>query len=84
MSKKVAAKHSKIKERTLDVAKEMFAWMIITGLAFLYWVVVLLIFSLILLNVWRVTFDEILNYSTVLTVITSVAYLGHLIYRKLH
>ena len=84
MSRKVAAKHSKFKERTVDVVKEMFAWIIITALAFLYWVALLLVFSLILLNVWKVTFDEILNYSIILTVITSVAYLGRLIYRKLH
>jgi len=84
LSRKAAVKHNKFKERTIDVIKEVFAWIIITGLAFFYWVAVLLIFSLILLNVWKVTFDEILNYSIILTVITSLAYLGRLIYRKLH
>lgn len=84
MSRKVAAKHRKLKQHTVDVVKEILAWIIITALAFLYWVAVLLVFSLILLNVWKVTFDEILNYSIVLTVLTSAVYLGRLIYRKLH
>ena len=57
---------------------------LVTALAFVYWVVMLLILSLILLNVWRVRFEQILDYSVILTVITSAAYLGRMLYRRFH
>ena len=63
-----------------DIAKETLAWVLVTALAFVYWVVMLLILSLILLNVWRVRFEQILDYSVILTVITSAAYLGRMLY----
>ena len=47
-----------------------------TAASFGYWLVVLLIASLVLLNIWHVTFDSILKYSFVLMIITSVVYLG--------
>ncbi len=64
-----------IKEHALDMV-----WAVITGLAFLYWMAVFLIFSLILLNVWHVKFDSILKYAIVLTIITSIVY----IVKKIH
>ena len=64
-----------IKEHAIDVAKSVLTWVIVTGLAFIYWMVVLLLFSLILLNVWHV------KYATVLTVITSLAYIARKIYK---
>lgn len=70
-----------IKEHAIDVAKSVLTWVIVTGLAFIYWMVVLLLFSLILLNVWHVKFASILKYATVLTVITSLAYIARKIYK---
>lgn len=69
-----------IKEHALDMVKSVLVWAVITGLAFLYWMAVFLIFSLILLNVWHVKFDSILKYAIVLTVITSIVY----IVKKVH
>ncbi|MFG6393205.1 MAG: hypothetical protein K1W24_03295 [Lachnospiraceae bacterium] len=69
-----------IKEHALDMVKSVLVWAVITGLAFLYWMAVFLIFSLILLNVWHVKFDSILKYAIVLTIITSIVY----IVKKIH
>ena len=66
MAKKIDAK---LKRQIIDVSKSVAA-------SFGYWLVVLLIASLVLLNVWHVTFDSILKYSFVLMIITSVVYLG--------
>ncbi|MCI8379804.1 MAG: hypothetical protein HFH72_15070 [Lachnospiraceae bacterium] len=82
--KKVRAKPANKKELVADIAKETLAWVLVTALAFVYWVVMLLILSLILLNVWRVRFEQILDYSVILTVITSAAYLGRMLYRRFH
>lgn len=73
MAKKIDAK---LKRQIIDVSKSVDAWEIVTAASFGYWLVVLLIASLVLLNVWHVTFDSILKYSFVLMIITSVVYLG--------
>jgi len=65
-----------LKEHTLDIAKSIIIFIVFTGLAFLYWMVVLLIMSLILLNVWHVSFDSIVQYSVILTVVTALGYIG--------
>lgn len=70
-----------IKEHTIDIVKSLLVWVVVTGLAFLYWMAVFLVLSLILLNVWHVTFDSILQYSTILTVITSIVYIVKKIYK---
>ena len=70
MAKKIDAK---LKRQIIDVSKSVAAWVFVTAASFGYWLVVLLIASLVLLNV---TFDSILKYSFVLMIITSVVYLG--------
>ena len=73
MAKKMNAK---LKRQIIDVSKSVAAWVFVTAASFGYWLVVLLIASLVLLNIWHVTFDSILKYSFVLMIITSVVYLG--------
>lgn len=73
MAKKMNAK---LKRQIIDVSKSVAAWVLVTAASFGYWLVVLLIASLVLLNIWHVTFDSILKYSFVLMIITSVVYLG--------
>ena len=73
VAKKIDAK---LKRQIIDVSKSVAAWVFVTAASFGYWLVVLLIASLVLLNVWHVTFDSILKYSFVLMIITSVVYLG--------
>jgi len=82
--KKVKAKPANRKEFVVDIVKEGLAWVIVTVLAFAYWVAMLLILSLVLLNVWHVRFEQILDYSVVLTIITSAVYLGRMLYRRFH
>lgn len=73
MAKKMDAK---LKRQIIDVSKSVVAWVLVTAASFGYWLVVLLIASLVLLNIWHVTFDSILRYSFILMIITSVVYLG--------
>lgn len=72
------------KEIALDIVKDFLIWIVVTGLAFVWWIAVLMIASLILLNVWMVTFKEILRISIVLTIVTSVVYLIRIFYKKFH
>lgn len=73
MAKKIDAK---LKRQIIDVSKSVAAWVVVTAASYVYWLVVLLIASLVLLNVWNVKFDTLLRYSFVLMIITSVVYLG--------
>lgn len=67
-----------------DIAKTTGRWLLGTVLGFAYWLAMLLIFSIFLLNVWEVSFAQILIYSAVLGVITSLVYGYVLIHRKLY
>lgn len=67
-----------------DVAKTTAKWLIGTVLAYAYWLFLLLIISIFALNVWHVTFVQILIYSAVLCAVTSVVYGYVLIHRKLY
>lgn len=67
-----------------DVAKTAFRWFLFTVLAFVYWLVMLLIFSIILLNVWKVTFLQILGISGVLCGISSLVYAYIQVHKKLY
>ncbi len=84
MNKKVKTENRSRKEYAADVVKDLLAWIVVTGLAFLYWMAMLLLASLFLLNVWHVTFEEILRISLVLTGVTSAGYIGVLVYRRRH
>jgi len=64
-----------MKEIAIDIAKDFFSWVFLTGASFAYWLAVLLIISLVLMNVWVTSFDAILKYSIILTCITSVVLL---------
>jgi hypothetical protein len=68
----------------LDVIKGLLQWAVVTVLAFGYWMFVLLLLSLFLMNIWITSFEKLLRYGTVLTVITSVVYAGILLRRKFH
>lgn len=70
------------KEIAIDVVKGVLQWFVVSALSFLYWMAMLLIFSLILMNIWHTSFEEILRYGTILTIITAVVYAVMLIRRK--
>ena len=72
------------REIAADVAKTAFRWVVFTILAYVYWLAMLLIFSMILLNVWKVSFVQILGYSAVLCGISALVYAYVLVHRKLY
>lgn len=67
-----------------DIAKTTARWLVGTVLGFVYWMALLLILSIFLLNVWKVEFVQILIYAAVLGAITSLIYGYTLIHRKLY
>ena len=71
------------KETVIDIVKEVLLWIVVTVLAFLWWMFVLLLTSLFLVNVWHVTFVRLVRYGIVLAAVTSVVYGGKLVRRRL-
>lgn len=71
------------KETAVDVVKGLLQWAAVSVLAFVYWMAVLLLASLILMNVWRTSFEAILRYGVVLSAVTSVGYGAVLVRRRL-
>ena len=58
----------------IDIMKDILSWIVITALAFVYWMAVLLILSLFLLSIWHVRIEQLIAYAAILTVISSIAY----------
>jgi len=71
------------KEIAADVAKTAAKWVLFVVLAFLYWLAMLLLFSIILLNVWKVSFVQLLIYAAVLCGVSALVYAYVLVHRKL-
>jgi len=67
----------------LDIIKLLLQWALVSILGFGYWIAMLLVLSLILLNVWFVTFETIVEMSTVLAVVTSIVYAVILVKRNI-
>jgi len=70
------------KEKAFDVGKSIMMWLVVTAGAFLYWMFVLLLLSIFLMNIWKTSIESLLQYGIILTVITSIAYLVILLRRK--
>lgn len=70
------------KEQILDVVKDFLSWIVVSAVAFVWWMAMLLILSMILMNVLNFSFIGILQASIVLASICSVAYLIRIIYRR--
>ncbi len=75
-------KNTNRKEVVFDIVKSIMLWMVVTGGAFLYWMFVLLLISIFLMNIWKTSIESLLQYGIILTVITSIAYLVILLRRK--
>ena len=71
------------KQIAKDVAKTAGRWLIFTVLAYIYWLVMLLLFSIMLLNVWKVSMVEILVYSAILCGISALVYGYMQVHKKL-
>lgn len=71
-------------EIAADIAKTVSRWLIFTVLAFVYWLAMLLLFSIILLNVWKTDIVNILLWCVILTAVSALIYGYILIHRKLY
>ena len=70
------------KEQILDVVKDFLSWIVVSVAAFVWWMAMLLILSMVLMNVLNFSFIGILRVSIVLASICSAAYLIRIIYRR--
>ncbi|MBQ8823532.1 MAG: hypothetical protein IJZ82_12890 [Lachnospiraceae bacterium] len=50
---------------------------------YVYWAFTLFVLSLVLLNIWHVSWEQILVYAAVLTVISMVVYIIRLVKRRI-
>ena len=67
-----------------DVAKTVAKWFLFVLLSFVYWLVMLLLLSIFLLNVWEVSLVQILGLSGILCGISSLVYAYILVHKKLY
>lgn len=72
------------REIAADTAKTAFRWLVFTVLIFVYWMALLLLFSIILLNVWKVKLIRIIIYAAILAAVSSAVYAGVLVHRKFY
>lgn len=72
------------KEIAMDTAKTTGRWAAATVFFFAYWLAMLLLASLFLLNVWHVTFTKIVIYTVILGTVSSLIYAGVLVHRKFY
>lgn len=75
--------NSNFKEIAEDAVKALLAWIAVTVGGFAYWMAMLLLASIMLLNVWDTSIEQILQYGIILTAITSLVYAIILVRRKL-
>ncbi len=67
-----------------DVGKTTAKWLVVTLLAYVYWFFLLMLLSIILLGVWKVSFGQILWYSAGLCALTSIAYGISLVHKRFY
>ena len=72
------------KQIAVDTAKTAFRWFLVTIFLFVYWLAMLLLASIFLLNVWKVTLVRIIIYACILGGISSIVYAVVLIHRKFY
>lgn len=78
----MSSNKNNLKEKAFDLVKSLLMWVVVTGGAFLYWMFVLLLISIFLMNIWKTSIEELLQYGIILTVITSIVYLVSILRRK--
>ncbi|MBO6228933.1 MAG: hypothetical protein J6O50_00070 [Ruminiclostridium sp.] len=70
------------KQIAADTAKTAFRWLWVSAFLFVYWMAMLLLASVLLLNVWKVTITVLVIWACVLGGISSVVYAFVLVHRK--
>ncbi len=72
------------KQIAADTAKTALRWFLITLFLFVYWGAMLLLLSMILVNVWKVTLTELIIYACILGGVSSLVYAYVLVHRKFY
>lgn len=72
------------KQIAADTAKTALRWFVVTIFLFVYWIAMLLLFSIMLLSVWKVTLAQLIIYACILGGVSSLVYAGMLIRRKFY
>ena len=72
------------KQIVADTAKTAFRWFYVTVFLFVYWLAMLLLASIFLLNVWKTSIEEIILYACILGAVSSAVYAGVLVHRKFY
>ena len=72
------------KQIAADTAKTALRWLLITAFLFGYWIAMLLLISMILVNVWKVTLTALIIYACILATVSSLVYAGMLVHRKFY
>lgn len=72
------------KQIAADTAKTAFRWFLATVFLYVYWLSMLLLASLFLLSVWKVSITQLLIYAGILCAVSSLVYAGVLVHRKFY
>ncbi|MBR1831582.1 MAG: hypothetical protein IJ784_04020 [Ruminiclostridium sp.] len=72
------------KQIAADTAKTAAKWVVISAFLFAYWLVMLLLVSMILVNVWKVTITELIIFACILGSVSSLVYAYMLVHRKFY
>lgn len=72
------------KQIAADTAKTAARWFFVTVFLFAYWLAMLLLLSIFLLNVWKVSLIRIIIYACILGGVSSLIYAGVLVHRKFY
>lgn len=68
--------------KVVSVLGRILQWLVVTAGCFLWWMAMLLIISLFTVNVWHVTFEQILLWSGLLTAVSGAVYAGVMLWRE--
>lgn len=72
------------KQVAIDTAKTAFRWFLVTVFLFAYWIVMFLLASIFLLNVWKVSLTMLIIYGCILGTVSSLIYAAVLVHRKFY
>ena len=67
--------------KVVSVLGRILQWLAVTAGCFAWWMAMLLLVSLFTVNVWHVTFEQILKWSGVLTAVSGAVYAGVMAWR---
>ena len=63
-----------IKRAKVDLVRDALLFVLVVLILFVWWFVMLLLGSLFLVNVWKVTIEQIIKIASVMTVISAIGY----------